>query len=154
MGAGQKAADSERTTLPRLIDEGRAHLRARHTNASTIATDYEGVVAPLFEFAAAGPRSHPTGRLAQRQRAALRRFIEILEEGQAQGSIRRDADVKVAAWSLMGLTWVENLAALEGMDEFVSDGVSAKMLERILADISAKSPAAKTCERPASGRPR
>ena len=60
----------------------------------------------------------------QRQRAALQRFVAIIEEGQAQGTIRRDIDVQVVAWSLMGLTWIENLAALEGMDEFVTDGVS------------------------------
>ena len=110
-------------------------LGAQH--ASTVAADYEGVVAPLFEFAAAGPRSHLSGQLAQRQRAALRRFVAIIEEGQAQGSIRPDIDMQVTAWSLMGLTWIENLAALEGMDEFVSDGVSGRMLDKILTEIAA-----------------
>jgi AcrR family transcriptional regulator len=110
-------------------------LVTRH--ASTIARDYEGVVAPLFEFAAAGPRSHLTGQLAQRQRAALQRFVDILEEGKTQGTIRGDTDVQVTAWSLMGLTWIENLATLEGMDEFARDGVSKRMLERILDDIVA-----------------
>ena len=105
-------------------------------HASTIAADYEGVVAPLFEFAAAGPRSHLSGQLAQRQRTALGRFVAIIEEGQAQGTIRSGIDVQVVAWSLMGLTWIENLAALEGMEEFVADGVSARMLDRILADIT------------------
>ncbi len=115
--------------LQRLRDLG-----ARH--ASTMATDYEGVVAPLFEFAAAGPRSQLSGQLAHRQRAVLHRFVGIIEEGQGQGPIRRDVDVDVTAWSLMGLTWVENLAALEGMDEFVKDGVSSRMLDKILADIA------------------
>lgn len=107
-------------------------------HSATIATDYEGVVAPLFEFAAAGPRSHLSGQLAQRQRAALRRFVSIIEEGQAQGTIRGDLDVEVTAWTLMGLTWIENLAFLEGMEEFVTDGVSARMLEGTLADIAAR----------------
>ncbi len=116
--------------LERLRELGAGH-------ASTVAADYEGVVAPLFEFAAAGPRSRLSGQLAQRQRTALRRFVSIIEEGQAQGSIRPDIDVQVTAWSLMGLTWIENLAALEGMDEFVGEGVSARMLDRILTDIAA-----------------
>ena len=115
--------------LQRLRDLGAGH-------ASTMAADYEGVVAPLFEFAAAGPRSQLSGQLAQRQRAALRRFVGIIEEGQGQGAIRRDIDVDVPAWSLMGLTWIENLAALEGMDEFVKDGISSRMLDKILADIA------------------
>ena len=115
--------------LERLRELGVQH-------SSTIATDYEGVVAPLFEFAAAGPRSHLSGQLAQRQRAALQRFVTIIEEGQRQGTIRRGIDVPVVAWSLMGLTWIENLAALEGMEEFVTDGVSGRMLDRILSDIA------------------
>jgi AcrR family transcriptional regulator len=106
-------------------------------HASTVATDYEGVVAPLFEFAVAGPRAHLSAYSAQRQRAALQHFVGIVQEGQAQGTIRRDIDLPVVAWSLMGLTWIENLAALEGMDEFVSEGVSTRMLDRILAEISA-----------------
>lgn len=124
--------DSSRNpnALERLRELGTKH-------SSTIATDYEGVVAPLFEFAAAGPRSHLSGQLAQRQRAALQRFVAIIEEGQSQGTIRRDLDVEVAAWTLMGLTWIENLAALEGMEEFVTDGISTRMLERTLADIAA-----------------
>ena len=124
--------DSSRNpnALERLRELGTRH-------ALTIAADYEGVVAPLFEFAAAGPRSQLTGQLAQRQRAALQRFVAIIEEGQAQGTIRRDIDVQVMAWSLMGLTWIENLATLEGMEEFVADGVSKRMLDRILAEIAA-----------------
>lgn len=119
--------------LERLRELGSQH-------ASTATADYEGVVAPLFEFAAAGPRSHLTGQLAHRQRAALGRFVDIIEEGQAQGTISPDIDVQVTAWSLMGLTWIENVAALEGMDEFVGDGVSARMLEKILTDIAAPGP--------------
>jgi TetR/AcrR family transcriptional regulator, fatty acid metabolism regulator protein len=115
--------------LERLRELGMRH-------SSTLAADYEGVIAPLFEFAAAGPRSHLSGQLAQRQRTALQRFVSIIEEGQAQGTIRPDIDVPVVAWSLMGLSWIENLAALEGMGEFVTDGVSARMLDRILADIA------------------
>jgi AcrR family transcriptional regulator len=121
------------STNPDALERLR-ELGTRH--ASTIAADYEGVVAPLFEFAAAGPRSQLSGQLAQRQRAALHRFVDIIEEGQGQGTIRRDLDVQVAAWSLMGLTWIENLATLEGMDEFVADGVHTRMLDKILADIA------------------
>jgi AcrR family transcriptional regulator len=126
------------STNPNALERLR-ELGARH--ASTIAADYEGVVAPLFEFAAAGPRSHLSGQLAHRQRAALQRFVSIVREGQAQGTIRPDIDVQVVAWSLMGLTWIENLAALEGMEEFVTEGVSAGMLDWILTAIAAPGPA-------------
>lgn len=110
-------------------------LVTRH--ASTMAMDYEGVVAPLFEFAASGPRSHLSAQLALRQRAVLQRFVDILREGQAQGTVRADIDIEVVAWRFMGLTWIENLAMLEGMDEFVTSGISARTLEAILGEIGA-----------------
>jgi AcrR family transcriptional regulator len=121
-------------TSPNALDRLR-ELGTRH--AATMASDYEGVVAPLFEFAAAGPRSHLSAQLALRQRAVLQKFIDIVREGQLQGSIRQDIDIEATAWRLMGLTWIENLAMLEGMDEFVTGGTSARILEGILHEIAA-----------------
>ena len=115
--------------LERLRQLGTRHI-------STIAADYEGVVAPLFEFVAASPRSDLKEQMGRRQRETLQRFIDILEDGQRQGSIRDDIDTLVVAWSLMGLTWMENVAMLEGVDEFITDGISTRMLEGILKDIS------------------
>ena len=122
------------STNPNALERLR-ELGYRH--ASSIATDYEGVVAPLFEFAASGPRSHLTEQMARRQRAALQKFVDIITEGQEQGTIRTDIDVPVVAWSLIGLTWIENFALLEGLNEFVADGTSARMLEWILGEIAA-----------------
>jgi AcrR family transcriptional regulator len=121
------------STNPNALERLR-ELGTRHS--STLAADYEGVIAPLFEFAASGPRSHLSEQMARRQRAALQKFVDIVVEGQKQGTIRQDADALLVAWSLMGLTWIENVALLEGMDEFVTDGTSAKMLDWILREIS------------------
>jgi AcrR family transcriptional regulator len=127
------AAWLDSSTNPNALERLR-ELGSRH--ASSIATDYEGVVAPLFEFVASGPRSELTEQMARRQRAALRKVVDIIAEGQRQGTIRRDIDVQLVAWSFIGLTWIENFALLEGMTEFVTDGISAKMLDRMLSDIS------------------
>lgn len=118
--------------VERLRELGTGH-------ASTVAANYEGVVAPLFEFVAASPRSELKEQMGRRQRQTLQRFIDILEDGQRQGCIRRDIDTLVVAWSLLGVTWMENVAMLEGVDEFVSDGISARMVEAILAGISTRS---------------
>lgn len=120
-------------TCPNALDRLR-ELGTRH--AATMASDYEGVVAPLFEFAASGPRSHLSAQLALRQRAVLQKFIEIVREGQRQGDIRKDIDIDAVSWRLMGLTWIENVAMLEGMDEFVTGGTSARILEGILREIA------------------
>jgi AcrR family transcriptional regulator len=131
------------STSPDALERLR-QLGTRHI--STIAADYEGVVAPLFEFVAASPRSDLKGQMGRRQRETLQRFIDILEDGQRQGSVRDDIDTLVVAWSLMGLTWMENVAMLEGVDEFITDGISARMLEGILKDISTERMlAAETC---------
>ena len=125
--------------LERLRQLGTRHI-------STIAADYEGVVAPLFEFVAASPRSDLKEQMGRRQRETLQRFINILEDGQRQGSVRDDIDTLVVAWSLMGLTWMENVAMLEGVDEFITDGISARMLQGILKDISTeRAPGEVTC---------
>ena len=38
----------------------------------------------------------------------------------------------------MGVTWMENVAMLEGVDEFISDGISTRMLDGILRGISTR----------------
>ena len=131
------------STSPDALERLR-QLGTRHI--STIAADYEGVVAPLFEFVAASPRSDLKGQMGRRQRETLQRFIDILEDGQRQGSIRDNIDTLVVAWSLLGLTWIENVAMLEGVDEFITEGISTRMLEGILEDISTERMlAAETC---------
>ena len=40
----------------------------------------------------------------------------------------------------MGLSWIENFALLEGLEEFVTDGTSATMLGWILDEISTPAP--------------
>jgi AcrR family transcriptional regulator len=108
------------------------------SHITTVARDYEGVVAPLFEFVAASPRSDLKEQMGRRQRETLQKFVAIIEEGQRQGSIRTDIDTEVVAWNLMGLTWMENVAMLEGVDEFITDGISGRILEGILKGISAE----------------
>lgn len=39
----------------------------------------------------------------------------------------------------MGLSWIENFAILEGLEEFVTDGTSATTLDWILNEIAASS---------------
>ncbi|HEY5528339.1 MAG TPA: TetR/AcrR family transcriptional regulator [Thermoleophilia bacterium] len=121
--------------IERLRELGTGHV-------STIAADYEGVIAPLFEFVAATPRSHLSEQMGKRQRAALQRFIDIVDQGKMQGTIREEVDSKVVAWSLMGLSWMENFAILEGLDEFITEGTSARMLDWVLGEIAAPPPEA------------
>jgi hypothetical protein len=42
----------------------------------------------------------------------------------------------------MGLSWIENFAILEGLDEFITEGTSARMLDWVLGEIAAPPPEA------------
>ena len=66
------------------------------------------------------------------QLVTLQRFIDIVEDGKRQGTIREDADAKVVGWSIMGLGWTKDFALLEGLDEFITDGTADTILESIL----------------------
>jgi AcrR family transcriptional regulator len=105
---------------------------------SAIMTDREWVILPLFELVAAAPAEHLTQEMGKRQLAVLQRFIDIVEEGKRQGTIRQDADAKVVGWSLMGLGWTKDFAVLEGLECFITDGTAAKILDNILAGIAAE----------------
>ena len=68
----------------------------------------------------------------------LQRFIDIVEEGKRQGTIREDADPRVVGWSLMGLDWTKDLALLEGLDQFITEGTADKILENVLERIAVR----------------
>jgi AcrR family transcriptional regulator len=121
------------STNPNTIERLR-ELGTRH--AAIMGANYEGVIAPLFEFVAASPRSDLSEQMGKRQRAALRKFQEIVEEGKEHGAIRKETDSEAVAWSLIGLGWVENAAILQGLEEFVTEGISARMLDSLLRAIA------------------
>jgi len=102
------------------------------SHESRIAPDYETVIMPLFELVAAARAEGLTESMSKNQMLVLQRFVEIVEEGQRQGTIRADADPRVVGWSIMGLGWTKDFARLQGLDDFLTDGTADKILENIL----------------------
>ncbi|MCL4371252.1 MAG: TetR/AcrR family transcriptional regulator [Chloroflexi bacterium] len=103
---------------------------------SRIVPDHEWVIMPLFELAVAARGEGLTERMRKNQMVVLGRFIDVVEEGKRQGTIREDADPEVVGWSLMGLGWTKDFALLEGLDQFVEGGTADKILENILDRIA------------------
>lgn len=101
-----------------------------------IGPDHEWVVTPLFELAAAARTEGLTERMGRNQLVVLQRFVDIVEEGKRQGTIREDADPRVVGWSLMGLGWAKDFALLQGLDQFITDGTADKILENVLDNIA------------------
>jgi AcrR family transcriptional regulator len=101
-----------------------------------IAPDQEWVITPLFELAVAARAEGLTEQMGRNQMLVLQRFVDIVEAGKRQGTIREDADPRVVAWSLMGLGWTKDFALLEGLDQFITEGTADKILENVLERIA------------------
>lgn len=121
---------------PNMLERLRESAGSVHE--ALIGPDHEWVVAPLFELAAAARGEGLTERMGKNQLLVLQRFIDIVEEGKRQGTIREDADPRVVGWSLMGLGWTKDLAVLQGLDQFITDGTANEILENVLDRIAVR----------------
>ncbi len=134
-------SSSNPDVLERLRELGGAGHEAR------IAPDHELVIVPLFELATAARAEGLTERMGAHQMVVLQRFMDIVEEGKRQGTIREDVDARVVGWSIMGLGWTKDFARLEGLDSFITEGTADKILENILTLIAVSPGDARTVSR-------
>jgi TetR/AcrR family transcriptional regulator, cholesterol catabolism regulator len=104
-------ASSNPNMLRRLRDIGEAH-------ASHMSDQFEGFVIPIFEFITAPRESGLSEVAAEGQRGVIEILAAMVDEGQRQGSIRHDLDPRLAAWQLMVCFWAEDVALLQGIDEY------------------------------------
>jgi TetR/AcrR family transcriptional regulator len=116
--------------VERLRMIGQYHTR--ETNAKRL-----GFVNPLFELMVAPPETGLRDRVRSRNLVVIDALAAIVEEGKAQGRIRRDVDAKRIAWRVMGFYWFEDVSSLMDLSEVVTEGVSEEMFEGILSDIQA-----------------
>jgi AcrR family transcriptional regulator len=104
---------------------------------SRIGADQEWVITPLLELTAAARAEGLTEHMGRNQLIVLQKFVDIVEEGKRQGTIREDADAEVVGWMMMSLGWAKDFALLQGLDRFVDEGTADKILDRILSGIGA-----------------
>lgn len=106
------------------------------THATFITQEFDGFVMPIFEFMTAPRDSGLSDAVGQRQRQTLDTLAAYVEEGKRQGVIRENVDSRVAAYEMMLLFWAEDVTQLMAIDEFVSAGISKKILELLLRDMA------------------
>lgn len=121
---------------PNMLERLRELAGSAHD--AVIGPDQRWVVAPLLELAAAARAEGLTEHMGKNQLVVLQRFVEIVEEGKRQGTIRQDADPSVVGWSLMGLGWTKDLALLQGLHQFITDGTADAILENVLDRIAVR----------------
>ncbi len=124
------------------------HRSAKHPNAlerlreigighTRVVSDKEGFALAFFEFIAAPPDEDLREPLGQKELTLVKDLVEIVEEGQSQGTIRQDIDPYQIAWMIVSRAWTEDIAYLMGIEEHWSPVRSRWMLEHILELIAA-----------------
>ena len=118
----------------RLRDIAAGHLRR-------LSSQNAGFVFPLFEFVAAPPEAGLREPLGARQRQAAEAIAAIVRGGKDEGSVGDGVDPEQAAWCLVGVFWMRDVAYLMGLGDDVWQGSTA-LLETVLGSILAQSPEA------------
>lgn len=120
----------EATFLKRQDSNVLEHLR--QTSRSRRLAE-GGFVYPLYEFFAAPPEAGLREELKAQHERSLKMLMDMVEEGKAQGVIRKDVDSEQTAWDIMALYFADDVAYLLGFE--VTER-TAVMAERIFREIA------------------
>ncbi|MFH1833807.1 MAG: TetR/AcrR family transcriptional regulator [bacterium] len=126
-----EASDLE--ALERIRAVGRRH-------SQTMTSGEGGFAVPWVKFIAGSSEVGLRDAVAEAQRRAYRKVREVFEEAQARGSIRADADPMELTYQFLVYAWGENMCVLMGLDEFLGEKRSMKILDRFLDQAVAKPP--------------
>jgi AcrR family transcriptional regulator len=114
----------------RLLLMGQAH-------SSWALSEHNTFVRPFFQLIASNRETRLTRSIIERQQEDFRYLIEVVEEGKRQGSIATDVESGDVAWGLLLHAWGEDIARLMGVEQFITDGASQRLLERLLTTYTA-----------------
>jgi len=118
------------TALERLEKIGLGHLSWSESSLETF-------VRPLFAFVGAHESVGPQSRAPRTAMPHYRLLVNIVEEGQREGSIRSDVDPGDLAWAVMMFAWAEDMALLSKIDGVTTDGASHRNFKLLLATYAA-----------------
>ena len=108
-----------------LLTMGRAHSEWAMSPDNTF-------VRPFFQLIASNRESSLTTSIIERQQDDFRRLVDLVEEGKREGSIGPDIESGDVAWSLLLHAWGEDIARLIGVERFITEGASSRILEHLL----------------------
>jgi AcrR family transcriptional regulator len=115
--------------VARLWAIGRGHLELH-------SSQHADFVFPLFEFIAAPPELGLRATLGRKQVRAVAAIAAIVAGGIADGSVLADVDPQRAAWELISVFWLRDVAYLMDLGHSVYEG-SSVLMDTILQSISA-----------------
>lgn len=126
------AESSGPNALERLMATGQAH-------SSWAPSEYNTFVRPFFQLITSNRDGNLTSQIVERQQHYLDVLAERAREGQREGSIDAGVDPEEIAWGLHMLAWAEDIAMLIGLDGFITQGMSARILRRLMTTYAAPS---------------
>ncbi len=109
----------------RLLNMGELH-------SSQTSTEYTTFIRPFYWVISSNREATLARRIIERQQEDFRYLVELVDEGKRQGSIADDLDSEDVAWSLLLHAWGEDIARLMGVDQFITEGASQRILRRLL----------------------
>jgi AcrR family transcriptional regulator len=124
----------------RVSSDPNIHTRLRvisESHASYMTGEFEGFVIPVYEFITAPRNLGLSEIVGQKQLETVQAITDLVEEGKQQGTIREDMDPRLAAWELMVCYWAEDIAQLMGIEEYLADDFSRRILDLFLCDMAA-----------------
>lgn len=110
------------------------NLARQHTQET--AARRLGFVNPLFEFLISPREIGLRERARERRLAVVKMLQTIVEEGQAEGSIRQDVDARRVAWKILAFYWFEDMSSMMDHGEVVEGGISSEMFDHLIAQIA------------------
>jgi hypothetical protein len=90
------------------------------------------------EFIAGAPQMGLREAVADAQRRAYKIVESVIDQGKTQGSIRPDVDAQQLSYEFLCYAWGENVSVLMGLNEFLGQGHSTRMLARVLAEAAVR----------------
>ncbi|MBN1322204.1 MAG: TetR/AcrR family transcriptional regulator [Thermoleophilia bacterium] len=107
-----------------------------YRHVETKGLDLMTFASPHFEFVVAPRDTDLATRFGEMQLKALESVAALIEEGQRQGSIRKDLDPMIGAWRTAAFAWTEEIALLIGRDEYISKGYSRNLADLLIDDMA------------------
>ena len=95
-------------------------------------SEFNTFVRPFFQLIASNRPGPLTTWIVERSRWELQYLVEMVEEGKRRGTIDAQAEPGDMAWTLLLHAWGEDIARLMGLEEYITEGASARILRRAL----------------------
>lgn len=118
------------TALERLEMIGRGHLE-------WAASSVEAFVRPLFALVGGKDRAPIEQSTPRTVLLNYQLLVDIVQEGQREGSIRSDVDPGDLAWAILMFAWAEDMALLTNVEAVTTAGASHRNFKLLLAAYAA-----------------